>query len=137
VGLDLPEAGRNVEVKPYAIAGSTTDHLRDPVVEGRWNGDVGVDVKYGLTANLTADFTVNTDFAQVEVDEQQVNLTRFNLFFPEKREFFLEGGGSSTSGGAGPAEDRAPGRGMRPSCSTVDASDWNRVRWCPSTWGPG
>jgi hypothetical protein len=103
VGLDLPEAGRNVEVKPYAIAGSTTDHLRDPVVEGRWNGDVGVDVKYGLTANLTADFTVNTDFAQVEVDEQQVNLTRFNLFFPEKREFFLEGRGvfDFGRGGAG------------------------------------
>ena len=48
-------------------------------------------VKYRLTQNLTADFTLNTDFAQVEVDEQQVNLTRFSLFFPEKREFFLEG----------------------------------------------
>ena len=46
--------------------------------------------KYGVTENLTADLTLNTDFAQVEVDEQQVNLTRFNLFFPEKRDFFLE-----------------------------------------------
>ena len=55
------------------------------------SGDVGVDAKYGVTANLTADLTVNTDFAQVEVDEQQVNLTRFSLFFPEKRDFFLEG----------------------------------------------
>ena len=52
-----------------------------------------MDVKYGLTENLTADLTYNTDFAQVEVDEQQVNLTRFSLFFPEKREFFLEGQG--------------------------------------------
>ncbi len=51
-------------------------------------------MKYGVTQNLTADLTVNTDFAQVEVDEQQVNLTRFNLFFPEKRDFFLEGAGT-------------------------------------------
>ena len=50
-------------------------------------------IKYGITQNLTADLTYNTDFAQVEVDEQQVNLTRFSLFFPEKREFFLEGQG--------------------------------------------
>ena len=56
-------------------------------------GTVGGDLKYGLTASLTADFTVNTDFAQVEIDEQQVNLTRFSLFFPEKRDFFLEGRG--------------------------------------------
>ena len=58
-------------------------------------------MKYGLTQNLTADFTYNTDFAQVEVDEQQVNLTRFSLFFPEKREFFLEGQGIFEFGGAG------------------------------------
>ena len=54
----------------------------------RGDGDFGLDVKYGVTQNLTADFTYNTDFAQVEVDQQQVNLTRFSLFFPEKREFF-------------------------------------------------
>ncbi len=60
-------------------------------------------MKYGVTANLTADLTVNTDFAQVEIDEQQVNLTRFNLFFPEKRDFFLEGRGifDFARGGAG------------------------------------
>ena len=57
------------------------------------SGNGGIDVKYGITQNLTADFTYNTDFAQVEVDERQVNLTRFPLFFPEKREFFLEGRG--------------------------------------------
>ena len=51
-------------------------------------------MKYGVTQNLTADFTYNTDFAQVEADEQQINLTRFSLFFPEKREFFLENQGS-------------------------------------------
>src|SRR5213075_489188 len=59
------------------------------------NGDFqgGVDVKYGVTNGLVWDFTVNTDFSQVEADEQQVNLTRFNLFFPEKRDFFLENAG--------------------------------------------
>ena len=67
------------------------------------DADVGVDVKYGLTQNLTADFTYNTDFAQVEADEQQVNLTRFSLFFPEKREFFLENQGTFTFGGVPPA----------------------------------
>jgi hypothetical protein len=62
-----------------------------------------MDVKYGVTQNLTADLTVRTDFAQVEVDEQQVNLTRFNLLFPEKRTFFLEGQGIFNFGiGAGP-----------------------------------
>ena len=50
----------------------------------------GIDLKYSLTPALTLDLTYNTDFAQVEVDEQQVNLDRFNLFFPEKRAFFLE-----------------------------------------------
>jgi hypothetical protein len=56
-------------------------------------------VKYGVTQNLTADFTLNTDFAQVEADEQQVNLTRFSLFFPEKRDFFLENPGLFAFGG--------------------------------------
>lgn len=55
------------------------------------------DVKSGITKGLTADFTYNTDFAQVEADEIQVNLTRFNLQFPEKREFVLEGQGLYTS----------------------------------------
>ena len=53
--------------------------------------DAGLDFKYGLTQSLNLDVTLNTDFAQVEADTQQINLTRFNLFFPEKREFFLEG----------------------------------------------
>ena len=93
VGLEPPSAGRNIEIKPYAIGGLTTDMAATPVRINEESGDYGLDVKYGITRNLTADFTWNTDFAQVEVDERQVNLTRFPLFFPEKREFFLEGQG--------------------------------------------
>jgi hypothetical protein len=93
VGLDLPPAGNNLELKPYAIGSLTTDRLAEPPFSNDLDGDIGLDLKYGITANLTADVTWNTDFAQVEVDEQQVNLTRFSLFFPEKREFFLEGRG--------------------------------------------
>src|SRR4051812_3602628 len=93
VGLDLPPAGKNLELKPYAISKLTTDRVRTPAVTNDATGTVGGDMKYGLTASLTADFTANTDFAQVEIDEQQVNLTRFSLFFPEKRDFFLEGRG--------------------------------------------
>ena len=93
VGIEPPPASRNIEIKPYAIGGLTTDRTAVTPVNNQIDGDFGLDVKYGITENLTADFTYNTDFAQVEVDEQQVNLTRFGLFFPEKREFFLEGRG--------------------------------------------
>jgi len=93
VGLEVPPSGRNLEIKPYAISGVSTNRLATPVISNDVSGDAGVDVKYGLTRGLTADFTYNTDFAQVEEDEQQVNLTRFSLFFPEKRDFFLEGSG--------------------------------------------
>jgi hypothetical protein len=103
VGLDLPTASRNVEVKPYAVSRLTADRVASPSSGDRLESDVGIDAKYGITANLTADLTVNTDFAQVEVDEQQVNLTRFSLLYPEKREFFLEGRGifDFGRGGAG------------------------------------
>ena len=93
VGLEVPDGGTNLEIKPYGISGVATDLTVDPPRRNDGDGDYGVDVKYGITRNLTADLTWNTDFAQVEVDEQQVNLTRFSLFFPEKREFFLEGRG--------------------------------------------
>jgi len=93
VGLELPPASRNIELKPYGITRLTTDRLSTPTIDNKKDADVGIDAKYGITANLTADLTYNTDFAQVEVDEQQVNLTRFSLQFPEKREFFLEGRG--------------------------------------------
>ncbi len=103
VGLDLPPASRNVELKPYAVSRLTTDRVRTPAIVNDPDGDLGGDFKYGINANLTADFTYNTDFAQVEIDEQQVNLTRFSLFFPEKRDFFLEGRGNFdfARGGAG------------------------------------
>ena len=105
VGLETPPLARNVEIKPYAITSVATDRTASPAISNDGDGDVGVDVKVGLTGSLIADFTVNTDFAQVESDEQQINLTRFSLFFPEKREFFLEGqsifnfGGTGTRGG--------------------------------------
>ena len=93
VGLEVPADSRTFEIKPYAIGSLNTDRTVVPPISNDGEGNGGVDVKYGLTENLTADFTFNTDFAQVEVDEQQINLTRFSLFFPEKREFFLESQG--------------------------------------------
>ena len=92
-GVEVPSGNRTFEIKPYAIGSMATDVNAVPAISNEGDGDFGFDVKYGVTPNLTADFTYNTDFAQVEVDEQQVNLTRFSLFFPEKREFFLEGSG--------------------------------------------
>ena len=94
VGLDLPPAARNVELKPYAISRITSDRTRTPAENNAVKATGGLDAKYGINANMTADLTVNTDFAQVEVDEQQVNLTRFPVVFPEKRDFFLEGRGT-------------------------------------------
>ena len=93
VGVEVPRGSKNLEIKPYGIGGVTTDVSASPSKVREGDGDFGVDVKYGITQNLTADLTYNSDFAQVEVDQQQVNLTRFSLFFPEKREFFLEGRG--------------------------------------------
>ncbi|MEM7415635.1 MAG: DUF5916 domain-containing protein [Gemmatimonadota bacterium] len=111
-GLDLPTAGNNMELKPYAIGGLSTDRVSTPMTSNDATGDIGLDFKYGLTANLTADITVNTDFAQVEVDEQQVNLTRFSLFFPEKRDFFLEGRGVFDFGRGGLGGFRPGGGGF-------------------------
>jgi len=99
VGLEIPASGTRLETKPYAISTAATNLDTIPSVVNRISGNLGVDVKYGVTQGLTADLTYNTDFAQVEVDEQQVNLTRFRLFFPEKREFFLEGQGIFEFGG--------------------------------------
>jgi hypothetical protein len=101
VGLEAPQESRNIEVKPYAVSSVETDQTSEPRVRNDPSADVGLDVRYGLTQNLSADFTYNTDFAQVEADEQQVNLTRFSLFFPEKREFFLENQGVFGFGGQG------------------------------------
>ncbi len=101
LGIDAPAGSKNFEVKPYATSDLTTDLTASPRVSNEIGGDIGVDGKYGITQNLTADFTVNTDFAQVEADEQQVNLTRFSLLFPEKRDFFLENAGTYAFAGAG------------------------------------
>ena len=106
--------------------------------------EAGFDVKYGVTSSLTWDFTVNTDFSQVEADEQQVNLTRFNLLFPEKRDFFLEnsgvfqfgpgpvGGGGGGGGGrrrsvAGGGSGGRRTRSATTSCSSAGGSV------CPTT----
>ena len=88
-GMRNVRAGRNLRIKPYLLSSGSTIGRRPT------SGDVqgGVDAKYGVTNGLVSDFTVNTDFSQVEADEQQVNLTRFSLFFPEKRDFFLENSG--------------------------------------------
>jgi hypothetical protein len=112
VGIEAPPPSRNLEVKPYVISGMRTDLASTPQVDNDGYADAGLDIKYGITENLTVDLTFNTDFAQVEVDEQQVNLTRFSLSFPEKREFFLEsrgifdfglsGGGGFGGGGGAP-----------------------------------
>ncbi len=99
VGLEAPERGRNVDIKPYAVGNVTTDRLAVPPVSNDPGATAGVDVKYSVTQNLAADLTVNTDFAQAEADEQQVNLTRFSLFFPERRDFFLENAGLFAFGG--------------------------------------
>jgi len=104
VGLEVPAPAMNLEVKPYALSSVKSDLIGRPVFRNDLDGDAGVDVKYGITKGLTADVTYRTDFAQVEDDEAQVNLTRFALSFPEKREFFLEGAGIFTSfGSVGPA----------------------------------
>ncbi len=97
VGIEAPRGSRRIEIKPYVTASTTKDRALSTSSTGEAN--VGGEVKYGITQNLAADFTYNTDFAQVEADEQQVNLTRFSLFFPEKREFFLENGGIFNFGG--------------------------------------
>ena len=100
VGIETAPA-RNLEVKPYAISTLRTDETLEPAVENDLGAKAGFDVKYGITRSLVADVTVNTDFAQVEDDEIQVNLTRFDVQYPEKREFFLEGQGNFAFGNAG------------------------------------
>jgi hypothetical protein len=111
-GLQGIAPGNNLRVKPYALASAS--RLAGRPTDGDF--DAGFDVKYGITSGLTWDFTVNTDFSQVEADEQQINLTRFSLFFPEKRDFFLEnsgifqfgvasGGGGGGGGRQNPSQD--------------------------------
>ena len=87
-GLDNLSQKKKLQHMPFIIGGGVQEEEGDPFDR---SGDLGYDLKYRLTSNITADLTVNTDFAQVEADQEQFNLTRFSLFFPEKRGFFLEG----------------------------------------------
>ena len=100
VGLETPPAGLNLDIKPYAVGSVAADRARDPSFANDLSTNGGLDLKYVMSQSLSADLTYRTDFAQVEDDDLQVNLTRFNLFFPEKREFFLEGRGIFAFGGA-------------------------------------
>ena len=90
-GIEAPAKLRNLDVKPYLLGSTISNRAARPPILNDGNGEFGIDAKWGLTQSLVADLTYNTDFAQVEDDEQQVNLTRFSLFFPEKRDFFIEG----------------------------------------------
>jgi hypothetical protein len=100
--LEAP-ARRTVSVSPYVLADGFKDYqVLSPEVE--YGRRIGGDAKIGINQSLTLDLTVNTDFAQAEVDDQQVNLTRFSLFFPEKRAFFLENAGTFAVGASRSAE---------------------------------
>ncbi|OFW37377.1 MAG: hypothetical protein A3J28_04320 [Acidobacteria bacterium RIFCSPLOWO2_12_FULL_60_22] len=99
-GIENIQTGLRLRVKPYALGGFTQSVRRTSPASNQFGSalhnasDVGMEVmKYRITPSLTADLTWNTDFAQTEVDDQQLNLDRFPLFFPEKREFFQEGSG--------------------------------------------
>jgi hypothetical protein len=96
-------AQRNLKLLPYVIGGFTQNYEL-PGDQTNVDIDGGLDLKYSVTPSLTLDATFNTDFAQVEVDDEQINLTRFDLFFPEKRTFFIENSGFFEFGAAQKAE---------------------------------
>jgi hypothetical protein len=98
-GLTLKNPG-NFKIFPYALTQAVNNKSIVPNVTNT-NLEAGMDLKYSVTPSLTVDLTYNTDFAQVEVDDEQVNLDRFNLFFPEKRPFFLENAGQFAVGSPG------------------------------------
>lgn len=99
-GIEVPSL-RNLKLTPYVLGKTARGGMAEAEED---DSEFGVDVKYSLTSSLTLDLTYNTDFAQVEVDEQQVNLDRFSLFFPEKRPFFLENAGQFSVGVPGQTE---------------------------------
>lgn len=101
VGIEVPKKLRNIDVKPYALGSMATNTRSFPTLHNDGAAEFGVDAKWGITQSIVSDFTYNTDFAQVEDDEAQVNLTRFSVLFPEKRDFFLEGQDVFNFGGAG------------------------------------
>jgi hypothetical protein len=85
-----PDAGANISIIPYMLGGVSKDHEHEGDVVRRL--DLGGDAKIAITSSLNLDLTINPDFSQVEVDRQVTNLDRFELFFPERRQFFLENG---------------------------------------------
>lgn len=89
IGLTGLQHPQKFEIKPFILPGLERDFAETASYNRKF--DFGLDARYHLTPNLMADISYNTDFAQVEADQEQVNLTRFELFFPEKRDFFLEG----------------------------------------------
>ncbi len=132
-GLTTPSNSRAFEIKPYTTGGLTTDTaLPEP---NDWNAEFGGDAKLTLSSALVADITYNTDFAQVEDDQQQVNLSRFDRVFPEKRDFFREGTGLFARGsrGGGVPEAEARARPRRPSSSSAATSAFRMTASCPST----
>ncbi|KXK23759.1 MAG: hydrolase [Bacteroidetes bacterium OLB12] len=84
------KAGANISVIPYLLGGITQN--RENINQTTHRAEAGVDVKVAVTSSLNLDLTVNPDFSQVDVDRQVTNLDRFELFFPERRQFFLENG---------------------------------------------
>ncbi len=89
VGLEGIKKAKALNLRPYVLAGAEKSEGQSLLFKAR----TGVDLKYSLTPSLTLDLTAHPDFGQVEVDRKRINLTRFSLFYPEKREFFLEGAG--------------------------------------------
>lgn len=83
-----PQAGSNISIIPYVLGGVSKDHERD--TDRTYKKEIGLDAKIAVTSSLNLDLTINPDFSQVEVDRQVTNLDRFELFFPERRQFFLE-----------------------------------------------
>jgi hypothetical protein len=95
--LSALSRGSDLRIKPF-VAGGARHVAEDGGTEDTFQREMGLDLRYGVSASLNLDVTINTDFAQAEVDDEQVNLTRFPLFFPEKREFFLENAGAFNVG---------------------------------------
>jgi hypothetical protein len=91
-GIRGPEPGLNLRIKPFAVGSAAEFQTAQGTVSDE-DGDLGLDMKWGITRSMTLDLTYNTDFAEAEVDDLRINLTRFSLFFPEKRDFFLENAG--------------------------------------------
>ena len=124
-GITNVTQGHGLDIKPYALGTAEAAPARRQSTS--LDGTVGVDFFYNPTPLLRTNFTLNTDFAQTEVDQRQVNLTRFNLFFPEKRDFFLDGAtffdfGSPTTGDllVNPFFSRRIGLGADASPQTID-----------------